>query len=153
MNYVYLNIIVLVRILNIFDNMFTNISYDYIKKYLSDGKLTYLLKFKIIDKCLVSIEDILTNIEEKLNQINYFKNNKIEENKYKEKKNIIFKNIKDSNDIHEKIFIELKKWENYLSIKLELPISNNDSIFANTSFIGDSILSSGDEINIRQKKQ
>ena len=152
MNYVYLNIIILVRILNIFDNMFTKISYDYIKKYLSDGKLTHVLKFKIIDKCLVSIEDILTNIEEKLNQTNYFKNNKIEENKYIEKKNIIFKNIKDSNDTHEKIFIELKNWEKYLNIKLELPISNNDSIFTDTSFIGDPILSSGDGIDRRQKK-
>lgn len=152
-NYVYLNIKVLLRILNFFDNMFTNISFDYIKKYLSEGKLTYVLNFKTIDKCLVSIDDILTNIDKIFARTNYFRNNINEENKYKENKNKISKNIKDSNDIHEKVFIELKKWEKYLNIQLELPISNNESIFANTSFIGDSILFEEGEIDRKGKKK
>ncbi len=56
--------------------MFTKISYDYIKKVLSNGKLTYILRFIIIDKSLASLEDILVDIEKSLENNNYFKNNK-----------------------------------------------------------------------------
>ena len=153
LNYVYLNIITLLRILNKFDNMFTNISYDYIKKVLSNGKLTYILRFIIIDKSLASLEDILVDIEKSLENNNYFKNNKNEENKFKENKSNIINNIKESNYIYEKIFAELNAWEKYLNINVGLSTSSHESVFANTSFIGDSILLSGNDVDRNRKKK
>ncbi len=133
--------------------MFTNISYDYIKKVLSNGKLTYILRFIIIDKSLASLEDILVDIEKSLENNNYFKNNKNEENKFKENKSNIINNIKESNYIYEKIFAELNVWEKYLNINVGLSTSSHESVFANTSFIGDSILLSGNDVDRNRKKK
>ena len=148
LNYVYVNITAIMRILCKFDNMFTNISYNYIKKYLSkdNGYLTYILNFHILDKSLVSIKDIFNSIKESFEKDNFFKNNKNYENKFNENEKTILENINISNDLHEKIYLEFNSWEKYLNISLDLPNSNHNSIFINTSFIGDSILSSEDEI-------
>ena len=151
MNYTYFNLMILLRILFKFDTMFINVSYDYMKKYIKDEKLSNILAFNIIDKSLISIEDIFITIKKSL--INFFKTNKNEENQFRENQNIIFGNIKQSNEIHEKIFNELNKWEKYLNISLDLPTSNNNSIFTNTSFIGDPILFSEDEIDRNVSKR
>ena len=145
MNYVYCNLMTLIRILYKFDRMFINVSYDYMKKYIKNGKLSDILAFNIIDKSLISIEDMFISIKKSLS--NLFKTNKNEESQMEENQNIIFDNIKNSNKIHEQIFTELNKWEKYLGISLDLPMSNHNSVFANTSFIGDSILFSEDEID------
>ena len=145
MNYVYCNLMTLIRILYKFDRMFINVSYDYMKKYIKNGKLSDILAFNIIDKSLISIEDMFISIKKSLS--NLFKTNKNEESQFEENQNIIFDNIKNSNKIHEQIFTELNKWEKYLGISLDLPMSNHNSVFANTSFIGDSILFSEDEID------
>ena len=148
LNYVYLNIMALLRILYKFDSMFTNISYNYIKKYLSkkNGYLVYILGFKIVDESLVSIEEILTSIEDILKKNNFFKNNKNIENKFNENSKTIKENINKSNEIHEKIYLELNEWEKYLHIFLDLPNSGHNSIFKETSFVGDKIYFSENEI-------
>ena len=53
-------------------------------------------------------------------------------------------NINSSNDINEKIFLKLKDWQKEINISLELPNSSYNSIFKNTTFVGDEILNSSD---------
>ena len=154
LNYVYINIIVLMRILYIFDQKYTNISYNYIKKYLSknNSDLIDILKFNIIDKSLIAIGDMLNSIKESLYQSHYFNNNKNEENKFKNDEKIINDNFNISNDIHEKIFMELNDWKKYLNISLELPTSNQKSIFKNTTFVCDPIYSSKSRSSLENNK-
>lgn len=156
LNFVYYNITVLVLILNRFDQKYENISYNYIKQYLSknNGELADIIKFKVIDESLVAIKKIFDSIKRRLNQNNYFNQKTAEEkDKFKNDEKDIFDNINKSNDIHEKIFVKLNDWKKYLNRSLELPTSSHNSIFRDTSFVGDEILISGDEIQQRNSKQ
>ena len=142
-NYVYLNIKVLIRILNIYDIKVIGvqyISFDFIKKYLSknNGDLVYLLKFKILDESISAIEILFQKIKNDL-ESNYFKNNEKEKDKFNNFNEILMKNIKEIEKVYGEIFEELKPWEKYLNISLALPTSTYHSVFVNTSFIADSI--------------
>ena len=142
-NYVYLNIKILIKILEIYDNKVIGmqyISFDYIKKYLSknNGDLVYLLKFKILDESISAIENLFQIIKIDL-ESNYFKNNEKEEDKFNNFNETLMENIREIEKVHGKIFEELKPWEKYLNISLGLPTSTYHSVFVNTSFIADSI--------------
>ena len=56
-NYVYINVISLMRILYKVDNKLTNISYNYMQKHLSknNGNFIYILNFKKKDKTIFII--------------------------------------------------------------------------------------------------
>ena len=140
-NYAYLNIKTLKEILDTFDREIMNISYKYIKKHLSktNGDLVYILNFKILDECIIAIQELLELIKNNLNKSNYFQNNKIKEEEFNNNNEEIIDNIQEIEEIHEQIFEEFIKWEKYLNMSLELPSSSNNSIFKNTSYIGDSI--------------
>ena len=140
-NYVYLNIKALKEILNTYDRKVIYISYKYIKKHLSksNGDLVYILNFKILDEIIIAIQDLFELVQDKLNKAKYFKNNKKKEKEFDDINEQIIDNIQDIEEIHDKIFEELTKWEKHLNMSLGLPSSSYHSIFKETSFIGDSI--------------
>lgn len=152
-SYVYINVISLMRILYKADSKLTYISYNYMQKHLTknNGNFLYILNFKTVDESVVMIEEIFKSIKKDLKERKYFKNHEEEKLKFKKYKELMKEYINDINNIHEKIFIELSQWEKYLNISLGLPTSSNNSIFKNTDFIGDSILSS--ENSSKHKKE
>ena len=153
-NYVYINVISLIRILYKADNKLTDISNNYMKKHLtkSNGNFVYILNFKTVDESIVMIEEIFKSIKKNLKESKYFKNNEEEKKKFDEYKKKLKESINDINTIHEKIFIELSQWEKYLNISLGLPTSSKNSVFKNTDLIGDSILYSGNSSEHRKEK-
>jgi len=153
-NYVYINVISLLRILYDTDNKLIDISYNYLQKHLTknNGNFVYILNFKTMDESIVMIEEMFESIKNNLNESKYFKNNEEEKAKYKGYKKDIKEFLDDINSIHQKIFIELRQWERYLNISLGLPTSSNNSIFKNTDFIGDTLLYSRNTSNKKTKR-
>jgi len=141
-NYVYINVVSLMRILYHADNKLTKISYNYMQKHLSknNGNFIYILNFKTMDETIVIIEELFESIKEDLKESKYLKNNQEDKNSFNECKGNIIDYFNDINYIHEKIFEILNKWEKYLNMSLGLPTSSNNSVFKNTSFIGDSFI-------------
>ena len=139
--YVYSNIKALKEILNTYDRKVIYISYKYIKKHLSknNGDLVYILNFKVLDECIIAIQELFELVRNNLNKVKFFKNNKKKEEEFDNNNEQIIDNIQDIEEIHEKIFEELTKWEKHLNMSLGLPSSSYHSIFKETSFIGDSI--------------
>ena len=85
-----------------------------------------------------------------LKESKYLKNNQEEKNSFNECEENIKNNFNDINYIHEKIFVILSKWEKYLNMSLGLPTSSHNSVFKNTSFVGDSFLETEEE-NAKKK--
>ena len=145
-NYVYLNLKALKRILKYFDDRLKGItqliSYSYLKRYLSkqNSDLTYILTFKILDETSLATENLFFEVKKMIishKVLNDPSNKKIKTDFYNSEHNIL-NNISEINTIHDKIFSELTEWQNYLNMSLNLPSSSNKSIFKDTSFIGDS---------------
>ena len=141
--FIHLNIQALKSILSILEDTLNiedySISYNYIKKFLSknNSDLIYILSFKTLDESIISIQGIFDeNIKALKNKDEYKKNNQIK-NEYKKFKNNIKNNISKFDEIHEKIFSELTQWKKYLYVNLDLPSSSRNSIFRETSFVGD----------------
>ena len=141
--FIHLNIQALKSILSILEDTLNiedfSISYNYIKKFLSknNSDLIYILSFKTLEESIISIQGIFDeNIKTLKNKDEYKKNNKIK-SEYKKFKNNIKKNISKFDEIHEKIFSELTQWKKYLDVNLDLPSSSRNSIFRETSFVGD----------------
>ena len=153
-NYVYINVISLMRILYKVDNKLTNISYNYMQKHLSknNGNFIYILNFKTMDETIVIIEEMFESIKEELKESKYLKHNQEEKDSFNECEENIKNNFNDINIIHEKIFVILSKWEKYLNMSLGLPTSSHNSVFKNTSFIGDSFLETEEEKTIKKHK-
>lgn len=141
-NYVYINVASLMRILYHADNKLTKISYNYMQKHLSknNGNFIYILNFKTMDETIVIIEELFESIKEDLKESKYLKNNQEDKNSFNECQENIIYYFNDINYIHEKIFEILNKWEKYLNMSLGLPTSSHNSVFKNTSFIGDSFI-------------
>ena len=146
-NYVYLNIKALKRILYLFDTQLNDktesFSYLYLKRYLSkqNSELTYILTFKILDETCLATESLLLDLKNIIisqKNFNGPSNEKIKTDFYDYERNIL-NNISEINIIRDKIFSNLTEWQNYLNVSLKLPSSANKSIFKNTSFTGDSI--------------
>ena len=144
-NYVYLNIKALIRIINLFDSHINNtiptVSYSYLQRYFSkqNSDLTYVLSLKILDQTSLATENLFLDLKKIIISYKIFNdpsNEKTETDFYNSEKNILG-NISEINTIHNEIFSILTEWQNYLNIKL--PSSTNNSIFRNTSIIGDSI--------------
>ena len=155
-NYVYINIKALIRILKIYDFKLIEISYNYIKKYLSknNGDLVYILNFKTLDETIVAIQELKILIEKDFNENKYLKNNKNEKDEYNNYCENIIDNIENINYTYEQIFEELKDWEKYLNISLGLPSSTFNSVFKlSTSMIGDSIPRSSYKAKRKKKKK
>ena len=154
-NYVYLNIKALKNLLNIYDNQIIFISYKYMKKHLSknNGDLIYILNFKILDECLLAINDLFYLVKDNLDKEKAFKNNKQLSELFSNDNEEILYYIQNIELIHEKIFEELMNLEKYLNMGLGLPSSSYHSIFKNTSFIGDSIYPPSDRGKKKSKKK
>ena len=152
-NYVYINVASLMRILYKADNKLTKISYNYMQKHLSknNGNFIYILNFKTMDETIVIIEEMFESIKEDLKKSKYLKNNQEEKNSFNECEENIKDNFNDINYIHEKIFVILSKWEKYLNMSLGLPTSSHNSVFKNTSFIGDNFLYTEEKKNKKPK--
>jgi len=154
-NYIYINVATLIRILYIADNKLTKISYNYMQKHLSknNGNLIYILNFKTLDETLVIIEEMFELIKEDLKKSKYLKNNQEDKNSFNECEENIKDNFNDINYIHEKIFTILSKWEKYLNMSLGLATSSHNSVFKNTSFIGDSFILEDEKKEKNKKKK
>ena len=154
-NYIYINVATLIRILYIADNKLTKISYNYMQKHLSknNGNLIYILNFKTLDETLVIIEEMFELIKEDLKKSKYLKNNQEDKNSFNESEENIKDNFNDINYIHEKIFTILSKWEKYLNMSLGLATSSHNSVFKNTSFIGDSFILEDEKKEKNKKKK
>ena len=152
-NYVYINILSLMRILYKADNKLTNISYNYMQKHLSrnNGNFVYILNFKTMDETIVMIEEMFESIKETLKESKYFKNNNGEKDKFDQYEENIRDYFDEINIIHEKIFVVLGKWEKYLNMSLGLPTSSHNSVFKNTSFVGDSFIYSEEKTKKKSK--
>ena len=143
--FIHLNIQALKSILRILDKSLNNkdqsISYNYIKKFLSknNSDLIYILSFKTLDETILSIQGILDEYKQVLENNSIYKNNIEFKNEFKEFKKNIKSNWSKFDEVHEKIFNELKEWKKYLDINLDLPSSSKNSIFRETSFVGDYI--------------
>ena len=143
--FIYINIQALKSILRILDKSINNedqsISYKYIKKFLSQNNsdLIYILSFKTLDETILSIQGILEEYKKVLENNPNYKNNIEYKKNFKDFKKNIKTNRSKFDEVHEKIFNELKEWKKYLDINLDLPSSSRNSIFKDTSFVGDSL--------------
>ena len=143
LGYININIQALKSILSLLDNSLNTvsqfISYKYIKNFLSkdNSELIYILSFRTLDETIVSIQGILNEYKKVLKSKNDYKNNIELKNEYKDLINNIKRNISQFDETHEKIFSELTIWRKYLDMNLDLPSSSNNSIFMDTSLVGD----------------
>ena len=143
LGFIYINIQALKSILSLLDNSLNtvsqSISYKYIKKFLSkdNSDLIYILSFRTLDETILSIEGILNEYKKVIKSKNDYKNNIELKNEYKDSINNIKRNISQFDKTHEKIFSELTIWKKYLDMNLDLPSSSNNSIFRDTSLVGD----------------
>ena len=140
-NYVYINIKALKRILRIYDMNLIEISYNYLKKNLSknNGNLVYIINFKILDEVVVVIQQLFLSIQEDLYNSNFFNNNKNEKDAFDENCREINDNLEMIDDLYQDIFEELKPWVKYLKISLGQSTSSYKSVFKETSLFGDSL--------------
>ena len=143
--FIHLNIQALKSILRILDKSLNNedqsISYKYIKKFLSQNNsdLIYILSFKTLDETILSIQGIFEEYKNIIENDSTYKNNIEFKNNFRDFKRNIKANRSKFDEVHEKIFNELKDWKKYLNINLDLPSSSKNSIFKETSFVGDSL--------------
>ena len=155
--FIYLNIKALKNLLFVFDKstkfIIESLSYVYIKKFLSknNSDLIYILNFQTLDETISTIEELFKEFEAVLNSRRDYKTNLEQKNKLKTMKDEIKNNINEYNKTHKQIFTELKEWQKYLNINLELPSSNHNSLFRNTSFIGDFVPNNKEIILINNK--
>ena len=143
LEFIYLNILALKNILNTLDNIVNtqtqSISYNYLKKYLSqdNSDLIYILSFKILDETNLAIQGLFSEYGNCLKKNEEYNNNIELKTEYNEHKNNINNNFINFDETHEKLFNELTVWQKYLDINLDLPSSSNNSIFKDTTFVGD----------------
>ena len=155
--FIYMNIKALKNLLFFFDKstkfIVDSLSYIYIKKFLSknNSDLIYILNFQTLDETISTIYELFKEFEAVLNSRSDYKTDPEQKNKLKTMKNEIKNNINEYNKTHKQIFTELKEWQKYLNINLELPSSNHNSLFRNTSFIGDFVPNSKEIILINNK--
>ena len=143
-NYVYLNMEVLKRILNLFDTQLNNVTQttSYIKYLFKQNKdLLYILTFKILDETCLAVENLFHDLKKKVKSHKIFEDPSNEKNKtdFKNSKKNILDNTSQTNIIHDKIFSNLTEWQNYLNVSLNLPSYTSNPIFKNTTIIGESI--------------
>ena len=145
LEFIHLNIRALKNILSILDDILNyesqTISYNYLKKYLSkdNSDLIYILSFKILDETILAIQGLFSDFRNSIKNNEEFKNNNELKSEYKEHKTNISKNIDNFDETHEQIFSELTRWKKFLDVNLDLPSSSKNSIFEDTSFVGDYI--------------
>jgi hypothetical protein len=145
LEFIYLNIRALKSILSILDDNLNyesqTISYNYLKKYLSkdNSDLIYILSFKILDETILAIQGLFGDCRNSLKNNEEFKNNNELKSEYKEHKKNIIKNVDNFDETHEQIFSELTRWQKFLDVNLDLPSSSKNSIFEDTTFVGDYI--------------
>ena len=141
--YIFWNIKALKTILFIFDkstkNIVDSLAYLYLKKYLAQNNsdIIYILNFKTLDETIFQVEEISNEIKNIINKNNDFRNNKEQKENFKNFIDGIKINIHDYDKMYQNIFSELSEWKRFLNINLELPTSNYNSIFRNTTLVGD----------------
>ena len=153
-NYIYINIKALKRILRIYDLKLIEISYNYLKKNLSknNSNLVYIINFKILDEVMVVIQQLFMSIKEELYTSKYFSNNNNERETFDENCREINEKIESIDDEYQDIFEELKPWEKYLKISLEQPSSCYKSVFKETSLFADSFFRKSRKAKIKKNK-